>query len=87
MRKNDVEALLAHSVSKFDEILKLYRQSLSTQNIPDTLRIEIKNMMENMRSALDYIALDILELIIIPSNPTSKHKAIRGGESIFSLWK
>jgi hypothetical protein len=48
------------------DIKSEYERSLREKNIPNSLRIDVKNAMENLRSCLDYMAQDIAEIIIIP---------------------
>lgn len=53
---DDVEALLGEAASQFEEISRLYDEALATQQTSSTLRVTIKNFLENVRSALDYVA-------------------------------
>jgi len=58
-RKDDVTQLLLHVENKLANIKKVYDESLEQREIHPFLRIDIKNVMENLRSALDYMAKDI----------------------------
>lgn len=66
MRKVDVNSFILHSKSKLINIEKQYNDSLAQKTISGDLKIEIKNYMENLRSALDYMARDIHENILGP---------------------
>lgn len=73
MRKNHVLALLEHAKNDLIAIIEpKYKESLTLKNVPASLQIDIKNYMENLRSALDYLAHDIYEKIIKPNQPTTK---------------
>ncbi len=57
MSKFDQAArLVDYSKSQLHEIEKLYEESLHAKAVSDALLIAIKNLMENLRSALDYTA-------------------------------
>lgn len=58
-RQNDVAHLLLHVEGELPNIKKAYDASLEKKEIDYFLRIDIKNVMENLRSALDYMAKDI----------------------------
>src|SRR5690349_18283208 len=70
-RKNDIDALIARSERDFAAIRTAYDQALHEQAISAELRIDIKNLFENLRSALDYLAKDIRE----KHCPTANQKA------------
>lgn len=53
---DDAKELISHSEEAFKKIKKSYDESLHDKEIKKTLLIEIKNMMENLRSALDFTA-------------------------------
>ena len=63
LRYIDVKSLLDHTEQKLEIIKKCYDQALHEKNISDFLRIDIKNVMENLRSALEYMAHDIAQLL------------------------
>jgi hypothetical protein len=52
----DARDLVAHASEKLSELREAYDQSLREQSVKRTLLIEIKNLMENLRSALDFCA-------------------------------
>ncbi len=66
MRKDPVIALIEHAKNALDRIREQYGKALNAKAIPTSLVIDIKNYMENLRSALDYIAHDIYEAKIHP---------------------
>jgi hypothetical protein len=66
MRQDSVNALLSHAKADLAKIEEDYNASLQQKDIVPSLQIDIKNLMENLRSALDYMAHDIYEKIIRP---------------------
>ncbi|MFC2033222.1 hypothetical protein ACFLUB_01695 [Chloroflexota bacterium] len=60
-RKDSIKALLSKVEAQITEIEAEYNKSLHARAISATLRIEIKNACENMRSVLDYLAHEIHE--------------------------
>ena len=72
MRRDQVIELIKHSEEKIKTIEKDYLAALDKQEIPNSLIIDIKNFMENLRSALDYMAHDIYEFAINPIIPKRK---------------
>jgi len=59
---DDAKSLLQHAQGKLPEIRAEYETSLSKQNIGASLLVDIKNIMENLRSALDFSAHGLFEL-------------------------
>ena len=59
MRDDDVKTILAHVKKSLVHIKNTYDQSLQDKNIPDYLRVDVKSVMEHLRSTLDYMAIDI----------------------------
>ncbi|MDY7019693.1 MAG: hypothetical protein SU899_06445 [Chloroflexota bacterium] len=53
---DDAKELVKHAGNQFDEIKSVYEKSLHEKSIKAELLIEIKNLMENLRSALDFTA-------------------------------
>lgn len=74
MRNNDIENLLAHVEKSLVNIKNSYDQSLHDKDIPAFLCIDIKNVMENLKSALDYMAQDVAITI---SNRKANNAALR----------
>lgn len=58
-RKKDVDAILAAAVGQFQSVRREYDKALHDQSLD--LRVPVKNLVENLRSALDYMAQDIYE--------------------------
>jgi hypothetical protein len=58
-RKNSIDALLARSEEDLQRIETAYNASLRSKSIPNGLKIDIKNLCENLRSVLDYLAHEI----------------------------
>src|SRR5438128_1534615 len=53
---DDAKNLVAHAKSKLPELEKAYQESLAEHTVKPALLIDIKNITENLRSALDYAA-------------------------------
>jgi hypothetical protein len=53
---DDAKELIGHCKPTFNKIEHAYKESLHDTEIKKTLLIEIKNFMENLRSALDFTA-------------------------------
>ena len=60
-RYSDVLALIQESEDQFNEVKALYDKALRDKSLD--IRIKVKNLMENLRSILDYTAHDIYESI------------------------
>jgi hypothetical protein len=58
-RKTDVNIIIAAAKAQYETIRKDYEHALREQSLD--LRVPVKNLMENLRSSLDYIAHDIYE--------------------------
>ncbi|MGI8927600.1 MAG: hypothetical protein ACR2HN_13300 [Tepidiformaceae bacterium] len=58
-RFEDAMSLVDHAESRLPALRKRYQESLSTQGVSLELRIEVKNVVENLRSALDYVGHSI----------------------------
>lgn len=72
MRKSNIDALLSKAQDQLKAIRTEYDQSLNAQQIAPALKIDIKNLCENLRSALDYIAHDIREKHCPAANPRDR---------------
>jgi len=53
---DDALELVKHAKNELNKVKKSYEQSLHKKSIEPKLLIEIKNLMENLRSALDFTA-------------------------------
>ena len=53
----DAKTLVAHARQELVRIELAYGESLSDKSVRPALLVEIKNLMENLRSALDYVAV------------------------------
>jgi hypothetical protein len=53
---HDAKELISHSRAKLETIRRLHDKCVKEQTIDPLLLIDIKNFMENIRSALDYCA-------------------------------
>jgi hypothetical protein len=51
---DDARDLIVHAATDLAKIRKDYEQALHAQNISASLRVDIKNFFENLRSALDF---------------------------------
>jgi hypothetical protein len=60
-RAASIEALLRKGNADFVELKTAYDSSLHEKHIREDLRVSIKNIFENLRSCLDYLAHDIFE--------------------------
>ena len=58
-RKDDVKTIIAAAKSQYENIRKDYNRALRDESLD--LRVPVKNLMENLRSSLDYMAHDIYE--------------------------
>lgn len=58
-RKSDVDSILVVATQQYHTVLQGYERALRDKSLD--LRVHVKNLMENLRSALDYMAHDIYE--------------------------
>ena len=68
-RKTDIEALLNRADKTLPKINEEYEKALHAQTISADLRIDIKDYFGNLRSVLDYLAHDIVEMYCPNANP------------------
>lgn len=71
-REKAIKALLQRSKSQFDEIRSEYDRSLHDKSVSDLLKVDIKNLFENLRSVLDYMANSIREDFCPDANPKTR---------------
>jgi hypothetical protein len=60
-RAASIEALLKKANADFVKLKKAYESSLHERHVREDLKVSIKNIFENLRSCLDYLAQDICE--------------------------
>jgi len=60
-RASSIEALLKKANADFAELKAAYDSSLHEKHVREDLKVLIKNIFENLRSCLDYIAQDTFE--------------------------
>lgn len=60
-REKSIKALLGRVRKSFEELRRDYETSLRQQAISEELKVDIKNIFENLKSCLDYIAHDLAE--------------------------
>ena len=59
-RLDNARALVDAAKTALPEIEQLYQQSLASRRVEPLLPVKIKNYLENLRSALDYVGREIL---------------------------
>jgi hypothetical protein len=60
-RGASIEALLKKADTDFASLKTAYESSLHEKHVREDLKVAIKNIFENLRSCLDYLAQDIFE--------------------------
>jgi hypothetical protein len=60
-RATSIEALLRKADADFADLKNAYESSLAQQQVREDLKVSIKNIFENLRSCLDYLAQDVFE--------------------------
>ena len=60
-REKSIKALISKSWRDFQTLKQDYKRSLDQEVILEEMKIDIKNIFENLRSCLDYMAHDIFE--------------------------
>jgi len=68
-RKNDTAVILDAAIEQHKLIVASYESALRNKSLD--LRVPVKNVMENFRSALDYMAHDIYEACCKPTRMAS----------------
>lgn len=63
-RKKSIVALISKCCNTLDDLKQEYQSSLKAKEVSEELKVDIKNILENLRSCLDYIAHDIHEKFI-----------------------
>jgi len=60
-RAASIEALIRKSRDGYADLKKAYDASLHDKSIREDLKVDIKNIFENLRSCLDYLAHELFE--------------------------
>ena len=60
-REKSIKALMSKAWRDFQTLKQDYNRSLDQKVISEELKVDIKNIFENLRSCLDYMAHDIFE--------------------------
>jgi hypothetical protein len=76
-REESVRHLIEHCKSQLAKVKEEYEASLQSKKINPALQIDVKNLMENLRSVLDYLAHDVYEKVVQPSRVSSDEKDIK----------
>nr|WP_319554572.1 hypothetical protein [uncultured Vibrio sp.] len=76
-RSDNTQALLNKAKKDFVVLQKAYEESLAQQVISAELKVDVKNIFENLRSCLDYIAHDIHSACIGGQKPKRLYFPIR----------
>ncbi|MBD8724646.1 hypothetical protein IFT43_14880 [Oxalobacteraceae sp. CFBP 13708] len=84
-RTASIEALISKSRTTFEDLKKQYDASLSEKLVREELKVDLKNIFENLRSVLDYLAHEIFEATCAGQKlPSRLYFPIRGSASDFS---
>ncbi len=85
-RAGSIEALLNRAKSDFASLKTSYAASLHEKHVREELKVLIKNIFENLRSCLDYLAQDIFETHCGSSKkPDRLYFPIRSSQTDFAL--
>ncbi|RMH34230.1 MAG: hypothetical protein D6690_11080 [Nitrospirae bacterium] len=60
-RRKSVEALIKKCKEAMVDLKRDYEASLQAKEVSEELKVDIKNVLENLRSCLDYVARDVHE--------------------------
>ncbi|HCE92366.1 MAG: hypothetical protein A2Z90_17475 [Burkholderiales bacterium GWA2_64_37] len=71
-RAGSIEALIRRARADFEEVKKSYEASLHEKHVREDLKVSIKNIFENLRSCLDYLAHDVRELKCVGAPSTDR---------------
>ena len=82
-RSNSIQALLNKSKKDFSSLKADYDAALKHQTISEELKIDIKNIFENLHSCLDYMVHDIFEECIAGNTPKRLYFPIRQSRAEF----
>lgn len=76
-RSISIQALINKAKKDFTALKSDYASSLQHQTISEELKVDIKNIFENLRSCLDYLAHDIYEECVGDDMPNRLYFPIR----------
>lgn len=82
-RSKSIQALINKSKKGFSSLKEGYDASLQHQTISEELKVDVKNIFENLRSCLDYLAHDIHEACIGGNAPRRLYFPIRQSRKEF----
>lgn len=68
-RQQQIELILETIREDFEIIGQLFKESIAQKNLNKRVLVRIKNMLENMKSVLDFTAREIFEKYCNPSKP------------------
>ncbi|POQ04260.1 hypothetical protein CXB40_21765 [Pseudomonas syringae pv. avii] len=84
-KSSSITALLTRAEKDFDILTKEYQESLHEQTVKEDLKISIKNVFENLKSCLDYIARDLFLIFCAPAKQNNNlYFPIRQGKEDFN---
>jgi hypothetical protein len=82
-RGKSIEALINKSRKTFVALKNDYQESLHRKVVSEELKIDIKNIFENLRSCLDYVAHEVFEACISVTQPDKLYFPIRQSRNEF----
>jgi len=62
-RRDNIRALLDRTRQQLQSLEDEYKASLEAKTVSGALKVDIKNILENLRSCLDYVAHDVYEAL------------------------
>lgn len=71
-RASSIEALLRKARNEFVDLKRAYDSSLHEKHVREDMKVDIKNIFENLRSCLDYLAHDIFETLCPSAKPSDR---------------
>ncbi len=81
-RSQSIDALVERASKDFEKLRADYNAALNSQTISEDMKIDIKNIFENLRSALDYLAMDVVDELGV-ADPGKIYFPIRDTENDF----
>jgi hypothetical protein len=82
-RQANIEALLRKARAEFGQLRSAYDKALQAKTISEDLKVDLKNIFENLRSCLDYLAHEISETLCRPPKSNQLYFPIRASEPEF----